>query len=112
MHTVVETPEFLTAAKKSGMTDAERESAVSFIAGRPDAGDIIVGSGGARKIRVPKEGGGKSAGYRVITYYLETGTPVILLTVISKGQSTNLTDRQTQAVKDSAKTEKRNWRAT
>ena len=112
MHTVVETPEFLTAAKKAGMTEAEREAAVGFIAGRPDAGEIIVGSGGARKVRVRREGGGKGGGYRLITYYRDTGTPVFLLTVISKGQSASLTDRQTQAVKDSTNSEKRDRRTT
>ena len=111
MHAVVETPEFLTAAKTAGMSDAERELAITIIAERPDAGEIIVGSGGARKVRIPRQGGGKSGGYRVVTYYLGTDTPVILLTVISKGQSANLSDRQLRTVKDTAKAEKRSRRA-
>ena len=55
---VVETPEYLAAAKRAGMTDAERESAVNFIAANPDAGEIVPGTGGCRKVRVAKEGKG------------------------------------------------------
>ena len=85
MHTVVETPEFLTAAKKAGMSDAERLAAVDYIAANPTAGDVIEGSGGARKVRIAREGKGKSGGYRVITYYTRDDMHVYLLTVISKG---------------------------
>lgn len=94
MHTVVETPEYLAAAKKAGMTETERQAAVDFLAANPDAGDIIPGTGGCRKVRIAKQGGGKSGGYRVITYYTDTETPVFLMTVISKGRQANLTDRQ------------------
>jgi hypothetical protein len=94
VHTVVETPEFLSAARNAGMTDTERQSAVDLIAANPDAGQIIPGTGGCRKVRVAREGGGKSGGYRVVTYYARTDLPVFLLTVISKGQRANLTERQ------------------
>jgi hypothetical protein len=43
MHAVIETPAYLRAAEKAGMTDEERESAVSTIAGNPLAGDEIRG---------------------------------------------------------------------
>jgi hypothetical protein len=94
VHTVVETPEFLSAARNAGMTDTERQSAVDLIAANPDAGQIIPGTGGCRKVRIAREGGGKSGGYRVVTYYTRTDLPVFLLTVISKGQQANLTERQ------------------
>ena len=94
MHTVVETNEYLIAAKKAGMSDAERAVAVDIIAANPEAGDIIPGTGGCRKVRVPREGKGKSGGYRVVTYFTDAEVPVFLLTVISKGKQANLTDRQ------------------
>lgn len=107
MQTVVETPEFLAAARKAGMSEAEREAAVALVAANPEAGDLLEGSGGARKVRVPRGGGGKSGGYRVIAYYLDANSPVFLLTVISKGQQANLTERQKRDVRSSAKSEKR-----
>lgn len=94
MQTVVETPEYLIAAGKAGMTDAEREQAVDYLASNPDAGEIIPGSGGCRKVRIAKQGMGKRGGYRVVTYYTDARNPVILLTVISKGKQANLTERQ------------------
>jgi hypothetical protein len=94
MQTVVETPEYLSACKKVGMTEAERSAAVDLIAANPEAGDIIPGSGGCRKVRVAKLGGGKSGGYRVITYFTTRQQPVFLLTLISKGKQANLTEAQ------------------
>lgn len=94
MHTVVETPEYLSAAKRAGMSDTEREAAIDVLAANPEAGEIIPGTGGCRKVRVAREGKGKSGGYRVITYYTTHDQPVFLLTVISKGKQANLTDRQ------------------
>ena len=86
MQTVVETPEFLAAARKAGMTDGERERAVDWLAAHPDAGDIMPGTGGCRKLRIARDGGGKSGGYRVITWFTTPAMPVFLLTVIAKGK--------------------------
>jgi hypothetical protein len=94
VHTVVETPEYLSAAKAAGMSEEERVAAVDYLARNPDAGALIPGSGGARKVRIAKRGRGKSSGYRVITYYRDDDSPVFLLTVISKGQQANLTKAQ------------------
>jgi hypothetical protein len=89
------------------MTEAERETAVLMLAANPRQGDVIEGSGGARKVRVPRQGKGKSGGYRVISYFQDVDTPVFLITAISKGQQANLTDRQKRAVKAAAKDENR-----
>ncbi len=107
MHTVVETPEYLKASAKVGMTDEERAAAIDLMSANPMAGNLIEGGGGIRKLRVPGRGKGKSGGYRVVTYYLDEGQPVFLLTVISKGQRANLTAGQTQALKGTAKDEKK-----
>jgi hypothetical protein len=99
MHTIVETPEYLSAAKKAGMSEAERLAVVDAIAANPSAGDVIEGGGGARKVRIAREGKVKSGGYRVITYYTRDDVPVYLLTVISKGKQTNLTAAQMAQIK-------------
>lgn len=99
MQTVVETPEYLIAAKKAKMTEEERAEAVDFLAERPDAGDIIPGTGGCRKVRIAGRGKGKSGGYRVVTFYTDKDTPVFLLTVISKGKQANLTQGQRNDLK-------------
>lgn len=91
LHTVVETPEFRRAAKGSGITAEEMGRIVSHLARHPDAGDVIPGTGGARKIRFRGRGHGKSGGYRVVTAWADSRTPVFLLSVFAKGDRIDLT---------------------
>ncbi|HEX9776725.1 MAG TPA: hypothetical protein VGA63_01150 [Geopsychrobacteraceae bacterium] len=63
--TVGETAEFIRAAKKI-MDDQERAAVVDFLSQHPEAGAIIEGTGGVRKLRWSLPGAGKSGGVRVI----------------------------------------------
>lgn len=103
MHTVVETPAYLRSAGKAGMTGAEREAAVLMLSENPEAGDIIPGGGGVRKVRVPGRGKGKSGGYRVLTYYMTEDEPVFLLWVINKSKQADLSPKQKTALKNVVK---------
>ncbi len=80
------------------MTQDDRERVVLFLAENPDAGDVIKESGGCRKIRIAKEGRGKSSGYRVITWFGGRDVPVFLLSVFAKGQKANLSDKECNAL--------------
>lgn len=99
METVVETPAYLAAAKAAGMTNAEMEAAVLLVAADPEAGDLMVGTGGCRKVRLAGKGKGKSGGYRLITFY-KVGERVFLLTVFAKGDRVNLTQQERNALKN------------
>lgn len=99
MQTVVETPEYLAKAKAAGVSDEERAAIVDTLANRPDAGDLIVGTGGARKVRFRRPGTGKSGGYRVITYFGGGDIPVYLLTMFAKGQRGNLSHADINAIR-------------
>lgn len=103
MQTVVETPAYLRRAKDVGMTEAEMTATVDQIAADPEFGDVIVGSGGCRKVRVAGRGKGKSGGYRVVTLFGGGDVPVFLLSVLSKGQDANFTDAQVAQMKVMAK---------
>jgi hypothetical protein len=46
------------------MTDDERVALVDYIAANPEA--VVSLGGGLRKVRIPREGSGKSGGYRTI----------------------------------------------
>lgn len=98
MHTVVETPAYLDAAKAARMSSAERDEAVRMLAADPRAGELIVGSGGCRKVRLAGKGKGKSGGYRLITYFAYDGAPVFLLTVFSKGERADLSQSERNAL--------------
>jgi hypothetical protein len=81
------------------MSDAEREAVVVAISKTPHIGDLMPGTGGARKVRVAGRGKGKSGGYRVVTYYGGGDIPVFLLAVISKGERANLSRAEQNALK-------------
>ena len=90
LQTVVETPEFLAQARGL-LTEQGRGELVDFLARNPTAGDLMQGTGGARKLRWGAKGKGKSGGARVITFYGGPQAPAFLLTVFGKGQRANLT---------------------
>lgn len=104
MKTVVETPAYLAAAKDAGMTQVERDAAVLTISANPEAGDLIQGTGGCRKVRIAGRGKGKSGGYRVITYYALGAHRVFLLTVFRKGERSDLSPKEKAALAAVAKT--------
>jgi hypothetical protein len=86
MQTVIETRAYLAAAKDAGMSEDEMQAVVNAVAADPQAGAIMPGCGGARKLRVAKPGSGKSGGYRVISYFGGADMPVFLLTVFGKNE--------------------------
>jgi hypothetical protein len=51
VHAVIETAAFLASAADEGIPDAERMAMISYLAANPDAGDLMPGTGGARKVR-------------------------------------------------------------
>jgi len=89
LHAVVETPEFLAGARRV-LTEAERAALIDFLAGAPEAGELMQGTGGARKLRWGAKGKGKRGGARVITFYGGPKVPVFLLAIFTKGERANL----------------------
>jgi mRNA-degrading endonuclease RelE of RelBE toxin-antitoxin system len=73
------------------LSEREYSGLQQHLAAQPDAGDLIRGSGGARKIRWLSEGRGKSGGVRVIYYWITTEAQILLLTIYSKSEQGNLT---------------------
>jgi hypothetical protein len=99
MQTVIGTPSYLADARRAGIGELERMAIVDAVALHPGAGEEIVGSGGARKIRFGGRGKGKSGGYRVISFYSGVGVPVFLLNVFAKGDRSNLNPSEVNALK-------------
>jgi len=85
MLTVIETEVFSVWAGKV-WNDAEREAFVDWIAANPEAGDVIPGSGGCRKVRWSRSGMGKRGGSRVIYYLRLANGEVVLLIVYAKAK--------------------------
>jgi hypothetical protein len=99
MQTVVETPGFLADARSARLSEEERVAIVTSIAAHPEAGKVIEGTGGARKVRFAGRGKGKSGGYRVITFFSGPDIPVFLLNVFAKNEKINLTAREQRVLK-------------
>jgi len=76
---------------------------VTHLADKSD-GDEIQGTGGYRKLRWAGRGKGKRGGVRVITFYSGSALPVFLITVFGKGDRTDLTQRERNALKLMTKT--------
>jgi len=57
----------------------------------PDAGDVIPGSGGLRKIRVAASGRGRRGGARVIYYWFVEDEIIEFLSVYPKNRKSNVT---------------------
>ena len=87
LQTVVELPEFLRRAKAI-MSDEERAALVDYIAANPEAGVSL--GGGLRKVRIARDGGGKSSGYRTIHVFGGAAMPIFLVTVFAKNEKDNL----------------------
>jgi hypothetical protein len=91
--TVAETSIFIAKASRI-MSDEERAQIVEVIAARPDAGAIIRGSKGLRKIRIALAGRGKRGGGRIIYWYHSPEYPAVLLWIFAKNEADNLTAAQ------------------
>lgn len=99
MHAVIETPGYLRDAADAGIPVIERAAIKRFLSENPQAGDLMEGTGGARKIRFAGRGKGKSGGYRVITYFGGDDIPIFLLAALSKGERENLSKSERNELK-------------
>ena len=65
----------------------------------PDAGDLIRGTGGLRKVRWEGEGRGKRGGVRVIYYWAQKQDVMLMLLIYGKNQQDDLTSEQKAVLK-------------
>ena len=98
MFTVVETPIFQRRAEKL-LAVAEREELIAHLAANPEAGELIVGAGGVRKVRWGGRSKGKRGGVRVIYYVADENTPLYALLIYGKDEQDDLTGEQRKTVK-------------
>jgi mRNA-degrading endonuclease RelE of RelBE toxin-antitoxin system len=90
MITVVETPTFLKDVKRADFNEEEHRELVSFLATNPEAGVVMEGAGGVRKVRFAGQGRGKSGAYRVVYYFHSENIPLFALALFAKNEKANL----------------------
>lgn len=89
MFTFIETTLFTHLVQKY-LSDEEYVHLQNFLIANPEAGDLIPGSGGVRKLRWSMRGRGKRGGLRVI-YYAKTAQRTIwMLTIYAKNVAENI----------------------
>jgi mRNA-degrading endonuclease RelE of RelBE toxin-antitoxin system len=72
------------------LTDDEYQALQSYLMQKPDAGSIVKGSGGVRKVRWGQDGKGKSGGVRIIYYWKKPDHEVWMLTIYSKTERSTI----------------------
>lgn len=87
--TVVETSHFAKRAAKHWTSD-ELDEFTSYIAEKPDAGDIVAETGGVRKVRWASQGRGKRGGARIIYFFRSEAMPLFLLDFYAKNEKSDL----------------------
>jgi mRNA-degrading endonuclease RelE of RelBE toxin-antitoxin system len=84
LFTIIETPSF-TRLWTAYWDEGERGEFVAWLVQNTEAGDVIRGSGGCRKVRWKRAGMGKRGGVRVIYYNQLTDEVIYLLLIYAKG---------------------------
>jgi hypothetical protein len=72
------------------LTSEEQDAVVDLLAYEPACGDLIPGTGGLRKIRVGRGGMGKRGGARVVYFFHDAETPILLVAVYAKNEKSDL----------------------
>lgn len=88
--TVLQLPKFKTEATELIGTEGIHALA-AYLANHPEAGDVIPGAGGARKLRWAAKGKGKRGGARIIYVYVVIAARVFLIRCYAKNVKTDLT---------------------
>jgi hypothetical protein len=89
----IETPIF-TKLITGLLEDNEYRLLQNEIAQNPEAGDLIPGGGGIRKVRFAAQGKGKRGGARLIYYWQKSRSRVYMLVAYTKAKQTGLDPEQ------------------
>jgi hypothetical protein len=80
----------------------------SYLASNPEAGDMVPGAGGIRKLRWkdPRRGKGKRGGLRVIYYCFLSEREIWLLTLFDKDEAADLTKDEREQLRRALEAER------
>jgi hypothetical protein len=82
------------------LSDDEYAALQLSIAANPEAGEIVRGSGGVRKLRWSGSGRGKCGGIRVIYYPRTTRGDVWMLTLYAKNEADSIPVHELKRIKE------------
>ena len=95
----VYTAPFQRSWKAMGLNDGDQKLLEEALLENPKLGDVIEGTGGARKMRIQLEGRGKSGGGRVIYVDVFEKEKLYFLLAYPKNVQDNLTPEQKKMIR-------------
>jgi hypothetical protein len=98
VHTIVELPSYLSDAEDL-LGSEQMRAVVDAVAGNPEIGQVMQGTGGCRKFRAARAGMGKRGGVRVIYVYRGPEFPIFLITIFGKNEKDNLSNAERNVLK-------------
>lgn len=98
----VETPPF-ERLREGYFGDKHYRLLQVWLMANPEAGNVIRGSGGIRKLRWGREGRGKRGGMRVIYYYASALSHIYFLTLYRKSEVSDLSRGQIKVLRNLVK---------
>ncbi len=104
MFTIIETSSFLSVVDKY-LDENALFALKTYLANHPDAGEVVLGSGGVRKLRWTRPGMGKRGGARVIYLNRLDQGVIVLLTIYIKAKFDNIPAHILKALKEAAEDE-------
>jgi hypothetical protein len=96
--TFVEDERFTAAADRL-LAAGELFELMQKLARSPDAGDVIPGSGGCRKLRFAAKCRGSRGGARVIYFYRSHAGQILLLEIYARNEKKNLSASELKILK-------------
>jgi RelE toxin of RelE / RelB toxin-antitoxin system len=93
MLTIVESA-FFSSLWPLYWNEDERGDFAAYLGQYPEAGDVISGTHGLRKIRWSRQGTGKSSGVRVIYFTRNEQGEIVLLMMYAKSKRANMSAKQ------------------
>jgi mRNA-degrading endonuclease RelE of RelBE toxin-antitoxin system len=104
--TFIELPPF-ERLRESYLDDRAYKELQNELMKNPEAGDVITGAGGLRKLRFgdEKRGKGKRGGLRIIYFWKDTNDQFWLFTIYDKNENDDLSPVERKALRDRLKAE-------
>ena len=87
------------------LTDDEYSGLQSYLMRKPDAGDLVPGSGGVRKVRWAQTGRGKRGGARIIYYWKQSEHEIWMLTLYGKSERSTILGHTLKQIAEAIKNE-------
>lgn len=95
----IESPIF-SAYLSDYLTDEEYAALQEYLCEHPEAGDMMRGSGGVRKVRWARAGSGKSGGVRVCYYTRTRAGQILMLLIYAKSARESIPGHVLKALRE------------